>query len=211
MSTALSGTIRKEIGKGPSRRLRAEGKLPGVVYGHEDNVAVTIEPKSLKKLLSEKGLNALIDLQLDGDAKSPRKVLVKEYQRHPLKPGWTHIDFMEVDLTKTVKAVVPCKLEGHSPAEKMGGVLNHIARQLHVECLPVSIPEEILVPMADVALGDVVRIEDLKLPDGVQVLDDPHSPVVTLYLEKIEVEKEEGEEEGEATEEKAAEEAKPES
>lgn len=205
MAVALAGKIREGRGKGFNRRLRAEGSLPAVVYGKNSNVSVTIQPKALKKILEEGGVNVLIDLAVEGDSEKKRTVVLKEHQEHPVKEGWFHVDFLEIDMRQVIKVQVPIVLVGHSPGEKQGGIVEHNLHALSIKCLPGEIPENIAVMMADVLLDQVVHVSDLKVPENLEVLDPPSGAVVSVHEVKVKEEKaeEEGEEVAEAAEEAA--------
>ena len=151
--SALSGKLRDKTGKTASRQARQEELLPAVLYGLKDNVSLTINQKELGKILSEKGKNALIDLSIEGDSCKQRKVVLKEFQGHPLKEGWSHVDFLEVAPDKKIKVRIPVRLQGHSPGEKLGGIVNHVAKLLDVECLPGNIPNQVSVNLEEVQLG----------------------------------------------------------
>jgi len=202
--SALAGKLREATGKSATRKLRNDETMPAVMYGLKDNISLTVNPKELKKLLAAKGRNALIELKIDGD--SERRVVLKEYQSHPLRSGWVHADFLEVDVTKKIRVKVPVLLVGHSPGEKMGGLVNHILRSIEVESIPMNIPEKIEIQMAEVQLDDVVHVSDLSVGEGVEIINDPSDAVVTVHVEKAKEEKAEGEEglEGEAAEAAAA-------
>ena len=195
--SALAGKLREATGKSATRKLRTEETMPAVVYGLKGNVNVVVNPKELRKLLEAKGRNALIELNIEGD--SERSVLLKEFQSHPLRMGWLHADFLEVDSSKKIRVKVPVVLVGHSPGEKMGGMVNHILRNLEVESVPSNIPEKIEIQMSEVQLDGVVHVSDLVAGEGVEIINDPSDAVVTVHVEKEKEEKPEGEE-GEATE-----------
>ena len=196
--SALAGKIREVTGKSATRKLRNDETMPAVLYGLKDNVSLTVNPKELKKLLAAKGRNALIELKIDGG--SERSVVLKEFQSHPIRPGWVHADFLEVDVTKKIRVKVPVLLVGHSPGEKMGGLVNHILRTIEVESIPMNIPEKIEIQMAEVQLDDVVHVSDISVGEGVEIINDPSDAVVTVHVEKVKEEKADAEEgaEGEA-------------
>ncbi len=201
--SALAGKLREVTGKSAARKLRNDETMPAVLYGLKDNLSLTVNPRELRKLLEAKGRNALIELEIEGDPK--RSVVVKEYQSHPLRSGWVHADFLEVDVTKKIKVKVPVVLVGNSPGEKMGGLVNHILRNIEVESIPLNIPEKIEVQMGGVELNDVIHVADLVVGEGVKILNDPRDAVVTVHVEKVKEETPESEEdmegaEGEATE-----------
>jgi len=210
--SVLTGKIREANGKSAARKLRTDECIPAVVYGLNDNVSLSINPKELRKLIEAKGRNVLIELKVDGDSAENRNVVLKEFQTHPLKPGWVHIDFLEIDISKKIKVKVPIFLIGVSPGEKQGGIVNHIIRALEIESLPNDIPEKFEVDMSGVELNQMIRVSDLNLGESVQILNDPNDIILNVHLEKVkeeEPEVEEGEEGAEGAEgEEGAEEDK---
>ncbi len=210
--SVLTGKIREANGKSAARKLRTDECIPAVVYGLNDNVSLSINPKELRKLIEAKGRNVLIELKVEGDSAENRNVVLKEFQTHPLKPGWVHIDFLEIDISKKIKVKVPILLVGVSPGEKQGGIVNHIIRALEIESLPNDIPEKFEVDMSGVELNQMIRVSDLNLGESVQILNDPNDIVLNVHLEKVkeeEPEVEEGEEGAEGAEgEEGAEEDK---
>ena len=195
--SVLTGKIREPNGKSAARKLRTDECIPAVVYGLNDNVSLSVNPKELNKLIVAKGRNVLIELKVDGDKTEVRNVLLQEFQTHPLKPGWVHIDFLEIDVTKKIKAKIPVILVGVSPGEKQGGHVNHIIRALEIESLPKDIPEKIEVEMGGVELNAMIQVSDLNLSESVSIVNSPSDVVVNVHLEKIKAEKPEGEEEAE--------------
>ena len=200
--SVLTGKIREANGKSAARKLRTDECIPAVVYGLNDNVSLSINPKELSKLIDDKGRNVLIELKVDGDSAENRNVVLKELQTHPLKPGWVHIDFLEIDISKKIKVKVPIFLIGVSPGEKQGGIVNHIIRALEIESLPNEIPEKFEVDMSEVELNQMIRVSDLNLGESVQIVNDPNDIVLNVHLEKVKEEEPEGEE-GEEGEEGA--------
>ncbi|MFT4578553.1 MAG: large subunit ribosomal protein L25 [Nitrospinales bacterium] len=192
--SVLTGKIREANGKSAARKLRTDECIPAVVYGLNDNVSLSINPKELSKLIEAKGRNVLIELKVDGDKTENRNVVLQEFQTHPLKPGWVHIDFLEIDVTKKIKAKIPVVLIGVSPGEKQGGHVNHIIRALEIESLPKDIPEKIEVEMGEIELNQMVHVSDLKLGESVSIIDNPNDVVVNVHLEKVKEAKAEGEE-----------------
>ena len=192
--SVLTGKIREANGKSAARKLRTDECIPAVVYGLNDNVSVSINPKELSKLIDDKGRNVLIELKVDGDSAENRNVVLKELQTHPLKPGWVHIDFLEIDISKKIKVKVPILLIGVSPGEKQGGIVNHIIRALEIESLPNAIPEKFEVDMSEVELNQMIRVSDLNLGESVQIVNDPNDIVLNVHLEKVKEEEPEGEE-----------------
>ena len=209
--SVLTGKIREANGKSAARKLRTDECIPAVVYGVNDNVNLSVNPKEVKKLIDTKGRNVLIELKVEGDSSENRNVVLKEFQTHPLKPGWLHIDFLEIDVSKKIKVKVPIELIGISPGEKQGGHVNHIIRALEIESLPKDIPEKVEVQMGGVELNEMIRISDLTLDESLTILNDLNDVIVNVHLEKIKeetVEVEEGEEGEEASPGETPEESK---
>lgn len=190
----LNGKLREQGSKSAARKVRREEFLPAVLYGLKDNLSLKVNPKDLSKIIDQHGNNVLIALSIEGDSTKQRQVILKDYQRHPLRKEWLHADFLEIDMNKKTQVFIPVKLVGHSPGEKMGGLINHATKEIQVECLPGDIPDVIEVHMPDVQLGDVVHIKDLSVSDKIEILDDPGNTVVGVYVEKV---KEEAPAEGE--------------
>ena len=200
--SVLTAKIREANGKSAARKLRTDECIPAVVYGVNDNVNLSVNPKEVKKLIDAKGLNVLIELKVEGDSEN-RNVVLKEFQTHPLKPGWLHIDFLEIDVSKKIKVKVPIELIGISPGEKQGGHVNHIIRALEIESLPKDIPEKIEVQMGGVELNEMIRVSDLTLDESLTILNNLNDVVVNVHLEKVKeetVEVEEGAEGAEGAE-----------
>jgi large subunit ribosomal protein L25 len=185
--SALAGKLREVTGKSATRKIRNDEAIPAVVYGLKDNVSMVINPKELKKLIDAKGRNTLIELKIEGDSK--RNVVLKEFQTHPLRLGWLHADFLEVDVAKKIRVKVPVVLVGTSPGEKQGGLVNHILRNVEVESIPMNIPEKIEIQMGGVQLNDVIHVSDLAVGEGVKIINDPGDSLVTVHVEKVKEEK----------------------
>ena len=187
MSEVLSGKIREKTGKVATKEVRKNGEIPAVLYGLKDNLSFSVSPSNLKDILTAKGQNALIDLNLEGDKQ--RKVILKEFQSHPLRELWVHVDFLEVDISKTVKVSVDVHLIGKSAGEKMGGLVNQVLKSIHVECLPADIPQFVDLDVTNVELDQVLHVSDLSLSDKVKILHRSNEAVVTVHLEKVKKEK----------------------
>ena len=148
--SVLTGKIREAKGKSAARKLRPDECIPAILYGLKENVSLSVNPKELNKLIELKGQNVLIELNVEGDSTDSRKVVIKEFQVHPLKSSMIHVDFLEIDVTKKSKVKIPVFLKGVSPGEKQGGHVNHIIRALEIESLPKDIPEKLEVDMSAV-------------------------------------------------------------
>lgn len=197
---------RDGTGKGAARTLRREGLVPAVVYGKEiGSLSVAVEPKDLQAALStEAGWNALITLKGDGPF-SGKVVILKELQRDPVRRNPIHVDFQAIDLKKKVHVMVPVHPVGKSAGEKMGGALQIVRHELEVLCLPTQIPSAIEVDVTPLMIGDVLHINDIPLPSGVQFPHDVNFTVITVVGIREEEEEVEEVVEGEEAEAEAAE------
>ena len=183
----LNVALREGIGKGGARALRREGLVPGVVYGKGMAACgVAVDPKALEQAIAtESGWNTLITLQGEG-AFAGKVVILKAVQRHPLRRVPIHYDFQAVDLSQNVHVMVPVDTIGKALGEKLGGQLQIIRHELEVVCLPGNIPTSIDIDVAALNIGDVVHIEDVTLPAGVEVPHDVNFTVITVTGHKAE-------------------------
>ena len=207
----LTATPRPPQGTRPVRRLRNEGKIPGVVYGMgADPIPLSVEWRELRAaLVTEQGLNAVIHLEVDGEQ---MPTLVKEMQRHPVRRNVLHVDFIRVDLNKPVDVDVPIHLEGEAESvAREGGVVDQTLTSLAIHAKPSDIPAGLTVDITDLEIGGAKHVSDIVLPEGVTTSVDPEETVVTASYQAVEVEEPvEGDElaegeEGEAAEGEAAE------
>lgn len=194
----LTATPRTDFGSRTSRRLRRDGKVPGVVYtGGEEAIAFQVESRDVRVILLEG--HALFDLEIEGSKAVP--VVIKEQQHHPVRGDLNHLDLQQVDLTVAIQAEVPVELTGDdvAPGVKQGGVLEHVTREVTVEALPTDIPDLLTLDVSGMEILDVLTLEDLAAPDGVSfVADDPlEITIATLTLPRIEAEPETDEPEAE--------------
>jgi large subunit ribosomal protein L25 len=189
----LTVELREGRGKGVARKLRASGRIPGVLYGRaKPSVAVSLDPALLERAIqkSEAGINTLFDLQVKGGEKLGGKVvLVKELQREPVGGRLLHADLYEVDLAQTIEVEVPIHLVGEAEGVSMeGGILDHSLRDLAVECLPGAIPDEIQVDVSALSIGDSLHVRDIALPEGVSLREDLDLSVVSVVAPRKEEE-----------------------
>ena len=204
----LTATHRDLTGPRASK-LRREGRLPGIVYGHHAApVPVSLDRLEFQRVFARTGRSNLIDLELDGG--QPQKVLVKEVQIHPRRPGPIHVDLFEVSLKEKVHLDVPIVLIGESPAVKRNdGDLLQTAQSIAVECLPSDIPQNFQVDISGLEEVDAgIRVGDLAVPPGVTLLVDTDELIVKVAARRvIAVEEEEAPAAEEAAEGAAEEEA----
>ena len=180
----LNLEVRESAGKGVARKLRANGRIPGVCYGAgQASVAVSLDPRTLERSLraSAAGLNTLFDVQ-GGGAFHGRSVLVKELQRDPVLGSLLHADFYAVDLTKAIEVSVPVHLTGTAIGLMNGGIVDHQLREIHVKCLPTAIPESFTLDVSALDVGDTLHVSDLTLPEGVTLVSNPELGVVSVVI-----------------------------
>jgi len=184
----LTAQVRVERGNGPAGRLRAAGRVPGVVYGPgvEGAISVAVDGKELDKALhTHAGGNVLVNLEISGD--KSRTVMFKEIERHPLKGTVIHVDLLEVNLNKTVEVEVPVHLTGKAAGLAFGGIVQHETRTLTIECLPSVIPDSIDVDITSLNVGQSIHVKDIKLADGLTAIDDSELTVVSIVSPTAEV------------------------
>jgi large subunit ribosomal protein L25 len=184
----VEAEVRVEFGKNASRRLRATGKIPAVVYGRNfESARITVDPKRVTEVLaSESGRNTIFTLRYGGKSTD---VLIKEFQLDPLKGTLVHADFQHVSMDELMHFRVPVEVSGSSVGVKAGGVLDLVLREIEVECLPGDVPDEISVPVDDLDIGDAVRVSELKLDsEKIRILTEPDLVVLTVVPPRIEEE-----------------------
>jgi large subunit ribosomal protein L25 len=187
---SLAVELRSERGKGTNRRLRVAGRIPGVVYGGAlSSVPISLDPVQLDHLIrtSHAGVNTLIDLTGPSEV-AGRTVLVKELQREPVRGALLHADLYEVDQNVRIRVSVPIHLRGSAPGVLMGGLIDHALRVVELDCLPRAIPDEILVDVSALGIGDSIHVRDLGLPEGVELHSQGDLPVVSVVSPKLEEE-----------------------
>ena len=180
--TTLSATTGRATGSPASRRLRTEGRIPGVLYGHGMTpVSVSVERRDLRLALSgPAGANTVLDLQVDGKS---YPAVVKEMQRHPVKRTVSHVDFLQVNMNEEITVSVPLRLEGESKAVSAeGGLIDPSVDSIEVTTTPNNMPNEFVVDVSAMQMGDVIRLSDLPMPDGVTPHGDPEMPIVTIMI-----------------------------
>lgn len=182
-TTQLTISPRDVEGSRATRRLRREGKVPGILYGGQgDPLPFAVDGRELRHALQAAG--AVVELSMDG--KSTPAVL-KDAQRHPVRGETTHVDFLRVDLSKPIQAVVPVELLGaeESVGLRDGGVLDQPLREVTVEALPNEIPESLTLDVSALNIGDVATLEGVSVPDGVTLIDELDTAVATVLAPRL--------------------------
>jgi len=172
--------------KNDARRVRREGKIPAVVYGAgKQGMPVSVDPRQVSRILhSETGHNTVFDLALDGER---TKAMIVDWQYEPIKGSLLHIDLKRIAMDQKLRVNVPIELVGEPAGVKQqGGILEQIAREVEVECLPGDIPNAIELSVSELVFGTVLRISDLPKNDKVKYISDPDQPVAHIITIKEE-------------------------
>ena len=191
MDATLEVVRREGRGKNEANRLRASGRIPGVVYGTAakgkapEGVAVAVDPKALLRILhSDSGANTLITLSLDG---AQSRVMVKEYQLDPITHHLLHADFYQLAMDKAITVSIPIQLKGEPQGVKLqGGIVDFVSRDIEVECLPTDIPENIVVDISELMLNQAIRVRDLAQGPKWKALTDAETMIVHVVAIKAE-------------------------
>ena len=171
---------REKAGKGVARKLRQQGKGPAVVYGgHREPVTIEVDRKAVTDLIqkSDHGIRSIFLLKMAGTDQQ-RHAMIKDFQINPITRKMEHIDFVRVLMDEAIRTTVPIHVVGSAPGVKEGGMLDTQIRELHIECLPNAIPDAIEVDISGLNMHQFLHVSDLKLPEGVKVLEDPERVVV---------------------------------
>ncbi len=184
METKLQAEKRDETGKGVARRLRADGRVPGVLYGQGvEPVALSVDAREMFHILhGAAGANALVDLVVDG---SEHLVLAREIQRDYIHNSLIHIDFLAVSRTQMITVNVPVVETGEAAGVKEGGVVEHHLREVAVECFPQDVPDQIEIDITEIELGDMVHVSDLVAPEGVTILTNLEDAVLSIITPAV--------------------------
>jgi large subunit ribosomal protein L25 len=199
-TSVLNAETRVRIGKGGSRKVRRDGLVPAVVYGKGiEALNLRLDPKALQQAVAtEAGWNTLITLKGDGPFDG-LVVILKDLQIDAIRRDTQHVDFLAIDLKAALSVMVPVQPIGKSLGEIEGGSLNLVRHEVELNCLPTNIPTSIDIDVTELNVGDVIHIEEVTLPDGVESLHDVNYTVLTVVGRKAE-EVEEGEEDEDAEE-----------
>ena len=179
---ALQGERRSGVGKGVSRKLRQGGRIPAVYYGRgEDPIALIVGLKDLQEVIEKaEGSNVIVDLKVDGDGVADRKALIREIQRDPGGGHILHLDLQHISLPETMVVEVPIVLTGTPTGVKDGGgILEHLLREVEVECLPTDIPSKLELDVSALNIGDSLHVSDL-VADRVEIKTESDRTIATV-------------------------------
>ena len=184
---------RVKASKGLLNSLRAEGKVPGTVYGQQDAaVSVSVDAKDITRIVqSATGLNTLVDLALEGKKET---VMMKELKRNILLPErYVHVDFLRISLKDKLEVQVPVVLTGEAAGVKEGGIIQQSLREVALKCLPTAIPESLELDITNLGVGESLTVADLKVPEDTEFISEPDETVVTVVAPRLAEETQEGE------------------
>lgn len=182
---SLAATPRQATGKGGARQARFRGKVPAVIYGHgRETQTLEVEAKALEKALSGvEPESTIVELAVDGRTV---KTLIREIQRHPLRPDIIHVDFYEIHAAEKVKLKVPVHLVG-SPdgVRNAGGVLDQVTREVEIEVLPENIPDRVELDVTALKIGDSLHVRDLTIANA-KILTEAALTIATVVPPRAE-------------------------
>jgi large subunit ribosomal protein L25 len=185
VETVVATPREGKFNKNAARRVRVAGKIPAVVYGAgQDSVAVAVDPKAITKILhSESGHNTIFDLNVEGAAVV--KAMIVDWQHEPIKGKLLHIDLKRIAMDKPMRVSVPIQLVGTSTGVKnQGGILDHVLREVEIECLPADIPSHLDVDVSGLELHGVIRVSDLPHSGSIKFLGDENATVAHVTAVK---------------------------
>jgi large subunit ribosomal protein L25 len=183
----LQASTRRITGKGAARTLRREGKVPGVIYGHDRTPeALTVDTSALNKMLVNISAGTTI-LDVAIDDRAPVKALIREIQRDALRPGQIlHLDLYEVRADEKITLEVPVHLVGiPDGVRNFGGVLDHSLREVEIEVLPADIPDHVELDVTALTIGHSLFVRDITIPKA-RILNDADTPVCTVVAPRTE-------------------------
>lgn len=174
IETVVTAEARSTRGKNEARRVRVSGRIPAVIYGaFQEPRSVTVNPKDILRIIHSKtGHNSIFDVEVPGAEKTP--VIVADEQYHPVKGTLLHIDLKRIDLTRKLRVSIPVHAKGDPKGVKQqGGVLDLVTKAIEIECIPDDIPDEFVVDVTELMIGNAIRVSQLPVKEGIRVLTAP--------------------------------------
>src|SRR2546423_381798 len=187
-TVSFNAIARDTSGKGAARSLRARGQVPAVIYGHgREPLSLSLNARDLDKMLGHiQAESTVIEVTVDGQT---AKTLIREIQRHPIKRQILHVDFQALVAGEKVTVSIPIVLNGVAEGVRLeGGVLDQTLRELEIEVDPSNIPDHAELDITNMMIGDSLHVSDIKLPEGVEILDDPETSVAVLAAPRAVIE-----------------------
>jgi large subunit ribosomal protein L25 len=183
----LRALRRNQSGKGVARKIRAQGMIPGVLYGGGENIPLTLQPQELLKILAS-GENTIFQLEIDGELGGDRQAIVRDLQHDPLRETLLHADLYRISMDVEITVSVPIVLQGMSrEVSDVGGMINQLLHEIEIQCLPSLIPHELTIDVAHLGIGEVLHVRDLPVPQGIQVLAASDEVVASVNVRGEEV------------------------
>ncbi|EFL52056.1 ribosomal 5S rRNA E-loop binding protein Ctc/L25/TL5 [Solidesulfovibrio fructosivorans JJ]] len=182
---SLAVTTRTGLGKGANRKLRAKDMVPGIYYDATGaNVPVMVEHLPLQKLYAKTASSHVFDLKIATDAGEETKPsLMWKVEHHPTKPRITHVDFYGVDLTKAIHVHIPVVVTGKAKGQVKGGALEVYRESIEVVCLPLAIPDRVVIDITNLDVNESVQVADLVLPEGVKAVYEDNFSLLAVVIE----------------------------
>ena len=190
----LTSQQRTESGRNGVKKLRKSGIVPATIYGRDVQPQnLQVEKRTFDTIVRHSASqNILLDLEITNDERSKRFAIVHEVQRHPLSGEVIHIDFQEVSKDQKVNANVPVEIIGDAYGVKTeGGVLQIVLHELAISAIPANLPEKIVIDVTNIKVGDMVSIDEINAPEGVELTGEPTAAVITLSAARVAVTDEE--------------------
>ncbi|MFL5508201.1 MAG: 50S ribosomal protein L25/general stress protein Ctc [Gemmatimonadaceae bacterium] len=187
-TVSFNAIAREKGGKGAARQLRLRGQVPAVIYGHgREPLSLSLNARDLDKMLGHiQAESTVIDITVDGQT---AKTLIREIQRHPIKRQILHVDFQALVAGEKVVVSIPIVLVGTAEGVKLeGGVLDQTLRELEIEVDPSNIPDHVELDVSAMVIGDSLHVSDIKVPEGVEIQDDPETSVAVLAAPRAVIE-----------------------
>lgn len=178
----LEAKIRSGIGSVQARKIRRQGLIPAVLYGHkEETLHLAVSHRDFDAVMRSGA--RMIDIKIDGNL---QKALIKDVQYDAMGDDILHVDFARVSLTEKITLSVPVEMVGHAVGSDEGGVLDQVLKSLEIRCLPTNIPESIKLNVSELKIGDSILVKNVPPIEGVEILNDPEAIVVTVHAPKAE-------------------------
>ena len=183
MERKLKAEQRTEGGKGAARKLRAAGRVPGVVYGHGESVAIDIDARELYRLLhTDAGMNVLVDLKVGNDE---WLAMPRDVQRDNIRDLLIHVDFLRIARDEKITVDVPVHIVGDSHGVREGGVVEHHLWNLQLECFPQDVPTSVEADITSLGIGESLKVEDLTIPPDCTILTSTDEIVVSVVTPQV--------------------------
>lgn len=174
----VEAQARESFGKKHTKKVRKEGLVPAIIYGGDTNIAISVTPKSVKSLVYTPDFK-LADITVNGET---QQCILKDITFHPLSDEIVHIDFLRVIPGKSIKVEIPVDFKGKSPGVKEGGKLIPQMRKVKVKTTPEHLVDRLYVDISELELGNSVRVRDLELPEGIEVMTTTATPVAIVEV-----------------------------